>query len=107
MRTLLAGFVLLATLAQAQAGEVRNFFAPQVGGEPINACLADGTCGKPAADAFCKVEGYDHATIFQREPAQSARLIDSDKVCDGKCTAFSQVKCYTVRSDLQTGKTAL
>ena len=103
MRALLAGFLLLATVGQSQAGEVRNFFAPQVGGEPINACLTDGACGKAAADAFCKVEGYDQAMIFQREPAQTARLIDSDKICDGKCTAFKQVKCFTVRSDQAAG----
>jgi hypothetical protein len=107
MRALLAGLTLLLTLTQAQASEVRNFFAPQVGGQPINACLTGGACGKAAADAFCKVEGFDRAMIFERGPAPSARLIDSDKVCDGKCTAFSQVKCYTVRSDLPTANTVL
>ena len=107
MRALLAGLALLTLLSQAQASEVRTYFTPELDGQRINACLATGACGKPAADAFCKVEGYDQAMLFQRERSQSARLIDSDKLCDGDCTAFRQVKCFTVRSDLESGKTAL
>jgi len=107
MRRITAVLLLMAFVAPAQASEVRNFFSPRVDGQPINACLAGGACGKAAADAFCKVEGYDQAMLFQRESSQSARLIDSDKLCDGDCTAFRQVKCFTVRSDLESGKTAL
>ena len=103
MRALLAGLMLTAALAQgAAAAEVRNFFAPQLDGQRIGACLADGLCGKAAADAFCKVEGYDRAMIFQRERTQSARIIDSGHVCDKDCTSFKQVKCFTVKSDLGT-----
>ena len=107
MRLLLTGLVLLTSLSAAQAGEVRNYFAPQIAGQRINACLSDGACGKAAADAFCQAEGYDEATLFQRESASSARAVDSDRLCDGNCTAFRQVKCYTVRGDLETGRTAL
>lgn len=106
MRMVSTGLALLISLSAAQAGETRNYFAPELRGQRINACLSDGACGKPAADAFCQAEGYDQAMLFQRERARSARLIDSDKVCDGNCTAFRQVKCFTVRSDLQV-KTAL
>ena len=107
MRPLLAGLMLLSLIPAAQASEVRTYFTPQLEGQRVNACLSDGACGKKAADAFCKVEGYDQAMLFQRERSQSARLIDSDKVCDGDCTAFRQVKCYTVRSDLQVSNAAL
>ena len=108
MRALLTGLMLTAALAQgAAASEVRNFFAPQLDGQRIGACLAGGECGKPAADAFCKVEGYDHAMIFQRERSQSARIIDSGHVCEKDCTSFKQVKCYTVKSDLGTAQSAL
>ena len=106
MRRLLAGLVLLTLISHAQASEVRNYFSPQFDGQRVNACLSDGACGKPAADAFCRVEGYDQAMLFQREQASSARDIDSDKVCDGNCTTFRQVKCFTVRSD-KGSKTAL
>ena len=107
MRMLIASLVLLTSITGVHAGEVRNFFAPQIEGQRINACLSDGACGKAAADAFCKVEGYDQAMLFQRERSASARLIDSDKVCGGDCTTFRQVKCYTARDDLQSGKAAL
>lgn len=107
MRPLLAALLLLSAIPRADASEVRNFFSPQVGGQPINACLADGACGKPAADAFCKVEGYDQAMIFQREQSASARVIDSDKVCDKDCTSFRQVKCYTVKNAPDPARTAL
>jgi len=107
MRALLATLALLTLIAPAQASEVRNYFTPQRDGHRINACLATGACGKPAADAFCQAEGYDQAMLFQRERSSSARLIDSDKVCDGNCTAFRQVKCFTARDDLQVTRTAL
>ena len=107
MRTLLASLVLLASITATEAGEVRNYFAPRLEGHRIDACLSGGACGKAAADAFCKVEGYDQAMLFQRERAASARVIDSDKVCDGNCTSFRQVKCYTARDDLKTAGTAL
>lgn len=107
MRALLASLVLLTLIPEAGAAEVRNYFSPQLDGHRINACLSDGACGKAAADAFCKVEGYDQAMLFQRERSDSARAIDSDKLCDGNCTAFRQVKCYTVRGDLKAAGTAL
>jgi len=107
MRGILSALMLIALVPQAQASEVRNFFAPQIEGQRIGACLSEGGCGKPAADAFCRAEGYDHATIFQRERSQSARLIDSGLVCEKDCTAFRQVKCYTVKSDLEQDNNTL
>ena len=67
MRAMLATLALLTLIAPAQASEVRNYFTPQRDGHRINACLATGACGKPAADAFCQAEGYDQAMLFQRE----------------------------------------
>ena len=107
MRSLLAGLILLTMIPQAQAAEVRNYFTPERDGQRIAACLSDGSCGKPAADAFCQAEGYDKAMLFQRERSSSARLIDSEKVCDGDCIAFRQVKCYTVKSDLEQDNNTL
>ena len=66
MRALLASLMLLTLIPQAHASEVRNYFTPQLGGHRIHACLSDGACGKAAADAFCKIEGYDEAMLFQR-----------------------------------------
>ena len=95
--------LLLATFGfagSASATEVRNFFAPEMDGARVDACLGSGGCGKPAADAFCRVQGYDRALVFQRESHASTRLIDSGRSCAGDCTAFRQVKCFTIKSDL-------
>lgn len=107
MRSILSALFLIALVPAASASEVRNFFAPQIAGARIDACLTGGACGKPAADAFCKAEGYDRAMIFQRERAEEARTIDSGKLCSGDCTSFKQVKCYTTKSDLQGQQAAL
>jgi len=103
MRAVLALLLATAFAQPASAAQVRNFFAPEVGGTRIDACLASGACGKPAADAFCRAQGYDRAMIFQREDFASTRLIDSDKLCSGSCTAFRQVKCFTAKTDLAAG----
>jgi hypothetical protein len=100
MRVLIACIVALGFSQSASATEVRNFFAPELDGARIAACLDSGACGKPAADAFCKVQGYDRAMIFQREAHASTRSIDSGKLCSGSCIAFKQVKCFTTKSDL-------
>lgn len=98
---LLAGLALAGFAQAATAAEVRNFFTPRIEGARVDACLSAGACGKPAADAFCRAEGYDHAMIFQRESYASTRAIDSGKTCLSGCTAFAQVKCFTVKGDLK------
>ena len=92
--------VLLLSATAADAG-VRNFFSPLLEGSRIDACLSGGICGKPAADAFCKGQGYEKALIFQRESADGSRAIDSASICSGSsCTVLKQVKCFTSKSDL-------
>ncbi len=96
---LLAAIALIVSAASAEAG-VRNFFSPLAAGDRVDACLPDGSCGKSAADAFCKAEGYDRAVIFQREPVMKSRVIGG-ALCEGQqCTAFKQVKCFTTKTDL-------
>ena len=101
MNRLIAAAVLITLSASSAEAGVRNFFTPLIEGARVDACLTGGACGKPAADAFCKVQGYDRATLFQREATASTRVIDSGAACaGGSCTAFRQVKCYSTKSDL-------
>lgn len=90
----LAVFLLAAMPATAA---VRNYFAPQLDGTRLDACLAgENSCGKPAADAFCKTQGFAQALTFQREAGASTRRLDSGQICEGEsCTAFKQIKCFT------------
>ena len=86
--------ILVATAATGEAA-ARNFFLPNVGGVRLASCLANPeSCGKPTADAFCVVQGFSQAIMFQREPASSTRQLNSDSVCEGaNCTSFRQIKC--------------
>lgn len=90
----LATFLLAASPSEAA---FRNYFAPQQDGARLDACLADkSTCGKPAADAFCKTQGFALALTFQREAGMSTRRLDSGELCEGDgCTAFKQIKCFS------------
>jgi hypothetical protein len=87
-------FLLAAVPAEAA---VRNYFAPQWDGIRLDACLtAVSTCGKPAADAFCKAQGFTEALIFQRETGVSTKRLHSGELCEGdSCTAFKQIKCFS------------
>jgi hypothetical protein len=68
---------------QADAG-VRNYLSPLVDGRPVAFCLdGAGQCGKDAADAFCRGNGFGEAITFQRDGVQS----DPDKLY------FRQIKC--------------
>jgi hypothetical protein len=100
LRVAFAAILLFSVTAGAEAG-VRNFFAPSLDGARLDACLSGGDCGKPAADAFCKSQGYDKALIFQREAFTETRVLDSKQLCTGgNCIAFRQVKCMSLKSDL-------
>ena len=88
------GLLLLAT--PAEASSVRNYFSPTLDGIRVAACLSGGGCGKPAADAFCKGQGFEKAMIFERQPSAETRSLDSGALCKGgSCVAFKQVKCFS------------
>ena len=66
----------------------------------MHRCLANKTeCGKPAADAFCKLEGYDNALSFQVMKDVSrmatARTVDTGAVLMApEAHPFQLVKCW-------------
>lgn len=99
----LALFILAASPGEAA---VRNYFAPQLDGARLDACLAEAnTCGKPAADAFCKTEGFIEALTFQREAGVSTKRLGSGELCEGDgCTAFKQIKCFSPGDTAATGQ---
>jgi hypothetical protein len=100
IRPIQAALMLAVLVASAAPGTaaVRTYFSPELQGYRASSCLADGrTCGKPAADAWCRLNGWSSALIFQREPEPGVtRIVDSGDLCSGPaCTSFRQIKCYT------------
>ncbi len=72
----------LETRANASA---RSYMSPRLAGEPVVFCLSGGgQCGKPAADAFCRSNGFEKAVTFQRDSLQS----------DPAKLRFRQIKCW-------------
>lgn len=95
---ILSAFVLLLTANFGQA-TVREYFAPRVDGKRLDSCLADARdCGKPAADAFCKIQGFDFALLFQREAVADTIRLANGGLCSGaSCNSFKQIKCATLK----------
>ena len=76
---------------------MRSFHLPQVKGKMVRFCLSHlNQCGKPAADAFCRINGFKEAFTFQRNGSDettvtnfrqincrhSAKTVDADQVHD-------------------------
>jgi hypothetical protein len=95
-RTITASVLLLLISGNLAHATVRSYFAPEQAGERLDSCLTGSNdCGKPAADAFCKAQGFDTALIFQREAALNTIRLGSGAFCAGPtCTSFRQIKCY-------------
>lgn len=87
-------FMLLATTPVEAA--TRSYTTPMLDGHRLGACLSDGaSCGKIAADAFCKKEGFAESILFARETVPSSRLVDTGQLCEsGQCEAFKRIKCF-------------
>ena len=100
-KTFAAAIAILVLSSAFSQAAVRTYFAPEVDGKRLDTCLTDGqNCGKPAADAFCKVEGYEKALLFQRETAAGTLQIGNRTSCVGpSCSSFKQIKCYSPKDD--------
>jgi hypothetical protein len=95
--------LVLLLLAFAPAGAsaaVRTWVSPQLDGERVSTCLSNQrTCGKPAADLWCKSMGFDQALTFERERARFnfTRLADTLELAPG--TPFRQIKCSSAKEN--------
>lgn len=90
----------LLVLPNSADAAARTYSDPTYLGDQIHHCLANNTgCGKGAADAFCKIEGYQSALTFklEQDPAHvmTARVIDSGEVLHSpQALPFTSVKCW-------------
>jgi hypothetical protein len=97
-------FVLCVAASGAQAKE-KDFNKPKWKGDRLDWCLnwAAG-CGKDAADAFCKANGYENASKFEQDPdigsSHKTRLITTGAVCDqSSCDGFKSITCSKSEPD--------
>ena len=93
----IAGAMMLHS-AVAEA-DVRNFFSPQLADARVAFCMqSSDECGKPVADAWCQVNGFDEAVLFQRAemPSLATLYTDTGALCsEDTCVGFHQIKCRT------------
>ena len=85
------------TCAEPIASE-RIFANPVWKEQRLDVCLQWGAnCGKPAADAFCKANGFRESfySVPDAKPGNSAtRLIGTDQICkESFCTGFQEIIC--------------
>lgn len=80
-------------------GDTMIFDNPYYGDYRLDWCLSWGDdCGEPAAEAFCKLKGYDVATDFDPAPDIGAisptYVIKAGRVCNREfCDGFEQIRC--------------
>lgn len=82
--------------AGAAAAESRTFANPRIAEHRLDPCLHWGReCGKPAADAWCRSQGFGAAASFQiqQDVGQSYVWGDQRACTDPGCDAFSSVTC--------------
>ncbi len=90
--------VTLADLVDRQhsGGNTRTISNPKVNGIALDYCREWArNCGKPAADAWCRANGYktsvDYAVTSDTPPT---RIISTGKICDKSfCDRIVEIKC--------------
>ncbi len=73
-----------------------EYSPPLVGGKRVDWCLTWGTdCGQPAADHFCKIQGYAGAETWRWEYVEPTIVLGDGNQCSGKrgCGGFSFIRC--------------
>jgi hypothetical protein len=86
---------LLTFSGLAQAGE-QTFHRPTISGVRLDWCYHWAQeCGQPAADAFCRQEGYDRATKFAQVPdVPPTYVLGDQRTCNAPgCDAIGDITC--------------
>lgn len=91
---------LKAHETQQPREKTKIFHNPTIGGLPIDACYQWAKdCQKPAADEFCRRNGFSGAASWKTdEPMPRTRIISSGQICEtGKnwrsCGGFTFIEC--------------
>jgi len=73
----------------------RRFDEPDINGRAVDRCLNWGeNCEQPAADNFCRLQGYARAARFRFAVMRPTLVAGDNKVCDEDyCQGFTTVTC--------------
>jgi hypothetical protein len=77
----------------------KTFFKPKFQGNRLDWCVNWATgCGKPAADKYCQIKGFNKSINFKKAnnigQSKPTRLIGTGAVCDqGFCDGFKRIRC--------------
>ena len=73
----------------------RRFDEPEIDGRAVDRCLHwGGDCEQPAADNFCRLNGYAHAARFRVANLHPTMVAGDDKVCnEDYCQGFTTITC--------------
>ncbi len=87
----------------------RVFYNPEISGYRLDWCRVWASqCGKPAADEFCKKQGYTEAVRWEMAPdignITPTKVIGTGQICDqGFCDGFKYIECSGKQSNTQSG----
>ncbi len=76
---------------------MKDFAVPRFENYRVDWCYKKNKgCGKQAANAFCRKQGYKHARGYEKETKVAAtRTIGSGSLCFGQaCKGFDRITCY-------------
>ena len=102
---------LTGLLAATAGAEERMFDAPTHAGYRVDICRVWGSdCGQPAADEFCRLQGFERADMSMIDhdigAATPTRTTGDGKICDQSfCDGFGAISCVRTDPEMQ-GSTA-
>jgi hypothetical protein len=95
MTQLLLSVAALVAFASAAQADTRTFSSPRLGGARLDWCLQwSASCGKPAADAYCRSRGFAGAINFSQARGVGRTRLISGGACNGPtCAGFGHITC--------------
>ena len=98
-RIVMASAILLALTGAPALAELQVFPLPEYAGHRIDLCRVWGSeCGQPAADEFCRRQGYTSAEGFTIDhdigSATATRTLVDGGICNQQfCDGFESITC--------------
>ncbi|HEY9141594.1 MAG TPA: hypothetical protein VIN93_11915 [Bryobacteraceae bacterium] len=92
-------FTARAQGVERNSEDKRRFENPRVNGQVVDRCLnSAANCEQPAADNFCRLNGYAGAVYFRLEYTRPTLVVGDNKVCNDKtCQGFTAIACANER----------